>query len=122
MNETRSALVECWGEENARAACRLQIYITDKYEAANEQFRREIESTAVYQSGAIHFGRPDLEKIIENHSLNLIATRSCSRSVQPTNQGARPIFVIECFLDVSNRTECLARAFDDIQSFLFCHL
>jgi hypothetical protein len=28
MNETWSALVDCWGEENARNACRLQIYIT----------------------------------------------------------------------------------------------
>jgi hypothetical protein len=37
MNETWSALVDCWGEENARNACRLQIYITDKDEAANEQ-------------------------------------------------------------------------------------
>jgi hypothetical protein len=65
MNETWSALVDCWGEENARNACRLQIYITDKDEAANEQLRRDMESTAVYQSAAIHFGRPDLEKIIE---------------------------------------------------------
>jgi hypothetical protein len=81
MKETWSALVDFWGEENARAACRLQIYITDKDEAANEQLRREIESTAVYQSGAIHSGRPDLEEIIENHALNLIATRRSSCSV-----------------------------------------
>jgi hypothetical protein len=40
-----------------------------------------MENTAVYQSGAIHFGRPDLEKIIENHTLNLIATRRSSCSV-----------------------------------------
>jgi hypothetical protein len=76
MNETWSALVDCWGEENARNACRLQIYITDKDEAANEQLRRDMESTAVYQSAAIHFGRPDLEKIISY--LNLIATRRSS--------------------------------------------
>jgi hypothetical protein len=81
MNETWSALVDCWGEENARNACRLQIYITDKDEAANEQLRRDMESTAVYQSAAIHFGRPDLEKIIENHTLDLIATRRSSCSV-----------------------------------------
>jgi hypothetical protein len=81
MNETWGALVECWGKENARAACRLEIYITDKDEVANEQLRREIENTAVYQSGAIHFGRPNLETIIENHTLNLIATRRSSCSV-----------------------------------------
>jgi hypothetical protein len=81
MNETWSALVDCWGEENARDACRLRIYITDKDEAANEQLRRQLENTAVYQSGAIHFGRPDLEKIIEDHTLNLIATRRSSCSV-----------------------------------------
>jgi hypothetical protein len=81
MNETWGSLVECWGKENARAACRLEIYITDKDEVANEQLRREIQDTAVYQSGAIHFGRPDLEKIIENHTLNLIATRRSSCSV-----------------------------------------
>jgi hypothetical protein len=40
-----------------------------------------MESTAVYQSAAIHFGRPDLEKIIENHTLDLIATRRSSCSV-----------------------------------------
>jgi hypothetical protein len=56
MNETWGALVECCGEENARAACRLEIYITDKDEAANEQLRREMENTVVYRSGAIYFG------------------------------------------------------------------
>jgi hypothetical protein len=81
MDDTWGALVKRWGKENARAACRLEIYITDKDEAANEQLRREMENTAVYQSGAIHFGRPDLEKIIENHTLNLIATRRSSCSV-----------------------------------------
>jgi hypothetical protein len=81
MNETWGALVECWGTENARDACCLEIYITDKDEAANEQLRRDMENTAVYESGAIHFGRPDLEKIIENHTLNLIATRRSSCSV-----------------------------------------
>jgi hypothetical protein len=81
MDETWSTLVKCWGKENARAACRLEIYITDKDEVANEQLRREMENTSVYQSGAIHFGRPDLEKIIENHTLNLIATRRSSCSV-----------------------------------------
>jgi hypothetical protein len=81
MMETWDVLVDFWGEENARAACFLDIYITDKDEAANEQLRREMEHTAVYQSGAIHFGRPKLEKIIEDHTLNLIATRRSSCSV-----------------------------------------
>jgi hypothetical protein len=48
---------------------------------ANEQLRREMESTAVYQSGVMHFGRPDLEYIIENHTFNLIAARRSSCSV-----------------------------------------
>jgi hypothetical protein len=42
---------------------------------------REMESTAVYQFGAIHFARPDLENIIKNHTLNLIAARRSSCSV-----------------------------------------
>jgi hypothetical protein len=41
INETWVDLVQCWGKEKARAACRLDIYITDKDEAANEQFRNE---------------------------------------------------------------------------------
>jgi hypothetical protein len=81
MNETWCALVECWGEENAHDACRLQIYITSKDEVANEQLRRELENNAVYQSGAIRFGRPDLGKIVEDHTLNLIATHRSSCSV-----------------------------------------
>jgi hypothetical protein len=81
INETWVDLVQCWGKEKARAACRLDIYITDKDEAANEQFRNEVKHTALYRSGAIHFCRPDLENIIENHTLDLIATRRSSCSV-----------------------------------------
>jgi uncharacterized membrane protein len=81
MDETWGDLVKCWGKEKARAACRLDIYITDKDEAATEQFRKKVKNTALYRAGAINFCRPDLENIIENHTLDLIATRRSSCSV-----------------------------------------
>lgn len=81
INERWEALVECWGEENAQAACRLVFYITDKDEVANQQLRDELKDTALYRSGVFQFCRPDLEKIVENYTLDLIATRRSSCSV-----------------------------------------
>jgi uncharacterized membrane protein len=81
INETWGDLVKFWGKEKARAACRLDIYITDKDEAANKQFRNEVKNTALYRAGAINFCRPDLENILESHTLDLIATRRSSCSV-----------------------------------------
>jgi hypothetical protein len=55
-------LFKCWGKQYARAVCRLEMNITDEDEVANAQLRREMENTAVYQSGVIHVARPYLEK------------------------------------------------------------
>jgi hypothetical protein len=67
MNEMWGALVECW-EKNARAACLLEIYITGKDEAANEQLRREMENTAVFHSGAIYSAAQTSENNRKSHT------------------------------------------------------
>jgi len=74
-------LVSAWGLGNALEVCSISVHVTDKDEKACRQLRREIRTTSLYLSGAIKFHRPDLERVIEDHSIDLICTRSSSHSL-----------------------------------------
>ncbi|KAL3935223.1 MAG: hypothetical protein SGARI_003067 [Bacillariaceae sp.] len=73
INEHYGKLVSLWGREYAH-----QIYITDKNTENVERLKQEVAETALYRSGSFHFGRPNLESIIEEHSLELVTTHSNS--------------------------------------------
>jgi hypothetical protein len=74
-------LASKWGSANASHVCRVSIYVTDPDMEACEKLRREYKQSHLYQSGGIKFGRADFSKVIEDHSLDLIATRRNSQSL-----------------------------------------
>lgn len=75
INEQYEKLVYNWGQERANQVCRIQIYVTDKNHSNIEALKRDehIIETAVYRAGCIKFGRPNLEQLVENHTLDLVA-------------------------------------------------
>jgi hypothetical protein len=70
-----------WGAENSLEVCRISIYITDRDQEACSMLRRELLGTDLYKSGTIHFGRPDLPKVIEDHTIDMICSRRNSYSL-----------------------------------------
>lgn len=74
-------LVSEWGRENAAKVCCIAIHITDPDEVACEILRQEFADLDLYKAGAVRFGRPDFCEIIENHTLEMVATRSKSNSL-----------------------------------------
>lgn len=70
-----------WGAENSLEVCRISIYVTDRDQEACSMLRRELLGTDLYQSGAIYFGRPDLPKTIEDHTIDVICTKRKSYSL-----------------------------------------
>jgi predicted ferric reductase len=79
INAIWETLVAAWGEENARAVCRISIYVTDQDPVARQGLQNESHYTALSQN--VWFGRPDFGRIIEDHSLELICKRRSSYSL-----------------------------------------
>ena len=74
-------LVAEWGRENAAKVCRISIHVTDSDDETCELLKQEFQDLDLYRSGAVHFGRPDFCEIIENHTLEMVATRAKSYSL-----------------------------------------
>jgi hypothetical protein len=70
-----------WGAENRLKVCRISIYITDRDQEACSMLRRELLGTDLYKSGAIAFSRPDLPKVIEDHTIDMICSKRNSYSL-----------------------------------------
>lgn len=81
VNEIWKNLVDVWGEENAQSVCRLSVYVTDKDCMARQILKRELRGTPLYESGSIHFGRPDFGRLIEDHTIDMISNRRTSSSL-----------------------------------------
>jgi hypothetical protein len=81
INNIYEALAAQWGRENAAKVCKVSIYVTDKNENNCELLQRELRKFSLYQSGAVHFERPDFARLIENHTLKMICTRKKSYSL-----------------------------------------
>ena len=67
-----NSLANAWGEQAANKVCNISIYITDKDKAACDALRAEIGESSLFKSGAICFCRPDIQKLIEGHTLDRI--------------------------------------------------
>jgi len=74
-------LVEKWGLENAQKVCDISIYVTDPNELSCALLRKEYENTDFFRNGGIAFQRPDMMKVIENHTIELINSRANSHSL-----------------------------------------
>jgi ferredoxin-NADP reductase len=99
INTLWDELVAQWGEENARAVCRIQIFVTDTDQRAVALLKQELLHHSLGQAGqipsqgqsqsqegtsfdsCIRFERPDFADIIEHHTLDMITTRRNSYSV-----------------------------------------
>ena len=81
INAMWQDLVNAWGLENAKSVCRFNVFVTDKDETAKQVLRRELAQTILYQNGFIHFGRPDFDKIIEDHSIEMIDSNHTSNTL-----------------------------------------
>jgi len=74
-------LVEKWGIENARKVCNISIHITDPNELCCAMLRKEYENTELYLNGGIRFRRPNIWRVIEDHTIELINSRVNSHSL-----------------------------------------
>ena len=81
INSIYKILVDAWGYDYARAVCRIRIYVTDPDPESLRLLKRELTNTLLYQSGSVRFGRPDIGKMIEKHSIDMICSRRSSYSL-----------------------------------------
>jgi hypothetical protein len=81
LNEIYASLVHRWGEENAAAVCDIDIYVTDKDLNAVQELQHIIEDKGLLLAKRVQFGRSDLAKVIEQHTLQCIATTRNSYSL-----------------------------------------
>ena len=81
INKIWKGLVDIWGEEKAVSVCRISVYVTDKDSKARQLLKRELRGSPLYESGAIHFGRPDFGRLIEDHTIDMISSRRTSNSL-----------------------------------------
>lgn len=74
-------LSQKWGTLHVDAVCRITIYVTDSDESARSQLKEEISTTALYLSGCVKFGRPDLSSMVRQHTVELAGTREHSQTL-----------------------------------------
>ena len=74
-------LVEKWGLENAQKVCNISIFVTDTNELSCALLRREYENTEFFRRGGITFQRPDIKRVIEDHTIELTNSRVNSHSL-----------------------------------------
>mmetsp|Transcript_1945 Transcript_1945/g.3221 ORF Transcript_1945/g.3221 Transcript_1945/m.3221 type:complete len:586 (-) Transcript_1945:152-1909(-) len=79
--ELWNLLVQKWGLQNARKVCEISIYVTDPDDDACALLRKEFGHTEFYRNGGMRRGRADMKKIIEDHTIGLINSRSNSHSL-----------------------------------------
>lgn len=66
-------LVSAWGWERAHSACRITMYVTDTDDPSTaSRLRCELERSTLYGAGWIRFECPDWDKILEQHSIEMI--------------------------------------------------
>ena len=74
-------LVRVFGIDNATRVCRFRIFVTEKNQQARRLLRRELSGSTLYEYGYVQFGRPDINRLIENHSIEMISTKRSSYSL-----------------------------------------
>jgi len=78
VNAVWEELVASWGLEHAKSVCRFNVFVTDRNEQALRTLMHELAGTSLFQNGFVHFGRPDIGRMIEDHSIETITTRKSS--------------------------------------------
>ena len=71
-------LVDAWGYDYAREACRISIYCTSREESAVDALRSELGEGSLWSAGAIHLVRPDLDQVLQDYTIDLIEEEQTS--------------------------------------------
>ena len=74
-------LVEKWGLENAQKVCNISVYVTDENKPSCALLLKEYENTDFFRNGGIVFQRPDIAKVVADHTIELINSRASSHSL-----------------------------------------
>jgi len=74
-------LVKKWGMENARKVCDISVFVTDRNELSCALLRKEYEKTEFFRNGGMIFRRPNIRKVIEDHTIELINSTVNSNSL-----------------------------------------
>jgi len=74
-------LIESWGSDNARKMCEISIYCTDKNKDHQDGLMDEYKDSSLFKEGALKFGRPQLDKVLEKESEDNMMTRSASHTL-----------------------------------------
>ena len=80
IEKLRNKLIEKWGEANVDSVCPVFIYVTDKDEKGAQLVHDELADTNLYKSGAIQFGRPNFDRILQDYNITLSSSREYSNS------------------------------------------
>jgi hypothetical protein len=81
--ETWEELAHVWGVKKAMAMCEIRIHCTDRDENACQQLVNELQATSLFQEGAIKFGRPSIQDLVETNTLDAMTspTKTASRTL-----------------------------------------
>ena len=78
ISDTWGQLVDMWGYDKAAQVCKVSVHVTDPDCHQVALLRQQIESKHIFRHGCLSLGRPDLEEIIRDHTLELVCTRGTS--------------------------------------------
>ncbi len=81
--ETWEELAHIWGPEKAMEMCEIRIHCTDPNIDACQQLVDELQTTSLFQQGAIKFGRPGIQDLVEKNTSEVMdcPTRTASRTL-----------------------------------------
>jgi hypothetical protein len=66
--ETWEELAHVWGAKKAMEMCDIRIHCTDRDRDACQQLVDELQTTSLFQEGAIRFGRPSIQDLVEKNT------------------------------------------------------
>jgi len=81
INSSWDTLANRWGDEYTLEVLQISVYVTDRDEKAVELLKQDISNMTIYKKGWVHFGRPKLEELIENHTIEMIDKRQYSSTL-----------------------------------------
>jgi hypothetical protein len=81
--ETWEELAHVWGAKKAMEMCEIRIHCTDLDQEACQQLVDELQTTSLFQEGAIRFGRPSIQDLVEKNTSDAMdsPTKTASRTL-----------------------------------------
>lgn len=80
IEKLRNKLVEKWGVANVDSVCPVFVFVTDKDAKGVKLVRDALSHTNLYKSGALQFGRPNFDRILQDYNIRLASSREYSNA------------------------------------------